>query len=268
MSTLAASLGRDRRVLNGALFLVLAFTYWACVRRYLPYDGDMMVRVTRSLVMHHSFRIQDPVLHLNEPYAFYGLAVSLLLVPLFAAGQWLFSDGTILLTAFEPIVTALTVVVLMNLLVNLGASWRRAMTVALIYGFASLAWAYSGVLYSEPLVGLCTVSSLLFLRYYERDGAWRWLLFGGAAAALGLLARWDSALLVVVPITGYVVYGLLSPHPALPRKRGRECDPQAGEAFRVARRACRRNRIVTWSPASPASLGAMWRRRWWARATW
>lgn len=198
----------DRRLLNLALFAVLAFVYWACVRRYLPYDGDMMVRVTRSLVTAHSLRIQDPVLHLNQPYSYYGLAVSLLLVPLYAAGQWLFSDGLILLTIFEPVVTALTVIVLLNLLVDLGVSWRRALTVALLYGFASLAWAYSGVLYSEPLVGLCITAAVLFLRRYERDGRRIWLATAGGFAALALLARWDSALLVVAPLTLYLVWSL------------------------------------------------------------
>jgi hypothetical protein len=197
---------RDRRLLSLGLFVVLAFVYWACVRRYLPYDGDIMVRVTKSLVTQHSFRIEDPVLHLNEPYAFYGLAVSLLLVPLFAAGQWLFSDGTILLTSFEPMVTALTVIALLHLLVDLGISWRGALTVALIYALGSLAWAYSGVLYSEPLVGLCITSGLLFLKKYEREGRSVWLGWAGGASALALLARWDSALLVVVPLAAYAGY--------------------------------------------------------------
>ena len=187
------------------LFLIVAFVYWACVRRYLPYDGDMMFRLTKSLVTAHSFRIQDPVLHLNEPYSYYGLAVSLLLVPFFAFGQQLLHDGTVLITTFEPIVSALTVVALLSLLVDLGVSWRRSFLVALLYAFASLAWAYSGVLYSEPLVGLCIVSAVLFAQR-------RWWLAAGCVTGLALLARWDSALLVVVPVSGYVAYSLWRPH--------------------------------------------------------
>lgn len=193
-----------RRILLIALVLLLTFVYWACVRRYLPYDGDMMFRVTKSLVISHSFQIQDPVLHLNQPYSYYGLAVSLLLVPFFVAGQLLFHDGTILISTFEPIVSALTVVGLLSLLVELGISWRRAFVVTMLYAFASLAWAYSGVLYSEPLVGLCTVSAVLFVQR-------RWWLAAGCATGLALLARWDSALLVVVPVAGYVVYSLMKP---------------------------------------------------------
>jgi hypothetical protein len=48
-----------------------------------------------------------------------------------------------------------------------------------------------------------------------------WLLAAGGAAALALFARWDSALLVVVPLSGYVAYGLLKPPTSPP--------PQAGE---------------------------------------
>src|SRR5260370_29113876 len=125
-----------------------------------------------------------------------------------------------LITTFEPIVTALTVVALLSLLVELGVSHRRAFVVALLYAFGSLAWAYSGVLYSEPLVGLCTVAGVLFVRRSERtpppypppqarEGKLLWLLAAGGAAALALFARWDSALLVIVPLTGYVAYGLL-----------------------------------------------------------
>lgn len=196
--------GRESHLLAVGLFLVLALVYWACVRRYLPYDGDMMFRVTKSLVTGHSLRIQDPVLHLNEPYSYYGLAVSLLLVPFFVAGQLLFHDGTILITTFEPIVTALTAVVLLSLLVELGISWRRAFAVAMLYALASVAWAYSGVLYSEPLVALCIVSAVLFAQR-------RWWFAAGCVTALALLARWDSALLVVVPAAGYVGYAILKP---------------------------------------------------------
>jgi hypothetical protein len=167
-----------------------------------------MFRVTKSLVTAHSLRIQDPVLHLNQPYSYYGLAVSLLLVPFFLLGQAFFGDGTVLITTFEPIVTALTVVLLLSLLIELGISWRRAFAVALLYGFGSLAWAYSGVLYSEPLVGLCIVASILFVRRYERERRWGWLLAAGGSAAVALLARWDAALLIVVPISGYLGYAL------------------------------------------------------------
>jgi hypothetical protein len=196
---------------------LLALVYWACVRRYLPYDGDIMFRVTKSLVTAHSLRIQDPVLHLNQPYSYYGLAVSLLLIPFFLLGQALFGDGTVLITTFDPMVTALTVVLLLSLLVELGISWRRAFVVGLLYGFGSLAWAYSGVLYSEPLVGLCTVAGLLYVRRYEREKRWSLLLTAGSVAALGLLARWDSALLVVAPVTAYVGYAILRPPPRTPQ---------------------------------------------------
>jgi hypothetical protein len=186
--------------LTVALAAVLTIVYWACVRRYLAYDGDIMIRVTRSLAQHGSLRIQDPLFHLNEPYSYYGLAVSLLLLPLFVLGQLVFLDGMVLLTLFEPLVTALTVVTLFRLLVAFGLSWRRSLGISLLYAFGSLAWYYSGVLYSEQLVGLATSAGLLWLLHYTRTGGRRWAFATGGALAIALLARWDALLLVVAPV--------------------------------------------------------------------
>jgi hypothetical protein len=221
---------RQALALQAGLFLVLFALYWICVRRYIVYDGDMMVRVTKSLVTHHSLRIQDPILHLSEPYSFYGLGVSLLLVPLFVLGQLLFGDGLTLLTLFEPLLTALTVVILMRLLVDLGISWRKSLRVSLLYAFASFAWFFSGVLYSDQLVGLMTTLGVLFALRYTQTREVRWSLACGCALALALLARWDTALLLILPVACYVLYSQLDfslplisslPVISIPRLRGR-----------------------------------------------
>ncbi|HET9847797.1 MAG TPA: hypothetical protein VFR68_04490, partial [Candidatus Dormibacteraeota bacterium] len=175
----------------------------------------MMIRVTRSLVTQHSLRIQDPVMHLSEPYSYFGLAVSLLLVPLFALGQLLFHDGVVLLSIYEPLVAALTVVALLRLLVELGLSWRKSLSMALLYGFGSVAWYYSGVLYSDQLVGLMLTVGVLGALRYDTTQQRRWALATGAALGLAVLARWDAALLVALPIGGFLVAR------ALPQLRNR-----------------------------------------------
>lgn len=188
------------RALEAALVLVLFAVCWCCVRRYIVYDGDMMIRVTKSLVTQHSLRIQDPVMHLSEPYSYFGLAVSVLLVPLFALSQLLFHDGVVLLSIYEPLVGALTVVALLRLLVELGLSWRKSLAISLLYAFGSLAWYYSGVLYSDQLVGLMLTAGLLAALRYDATHQRRFALATGAALGLAVLARWDAMLLVVVPI--------------------------------------------------------------------
>ena len=222
--------GRAGWGLQIGLAIVLFAVYWCCVRRYIVYDGDMMIRVTKSLVTQHSLRIQDPVMHLSEPYSYFGLAVSVLLVPLFALGQLIFHDGIVLLSIYQPLVSALTAVALLRLLVDLGVSWQKSLTVALLYAFGSLAWYYSGVLYSDQLVGLLLTVGMLGALRYDATHQRRWALATGAALALAVLARWDAALLGAFPICCFLLWRSLkkfSP-PLAPRSQARG-DPGLGE---------------------------------------
>ena len=87
----------------------------------------------------HSFQVQDPAWHANEPYAYFGLGVSLLLLPFYGLGALLTGDGTRLIVLYGPLVTALTAWVLFRLLRELGASASRAVAIALIFAFGTLA---------------------------------------------------------------------------------------------------------------------------------
>jgi hypothetical protein len=94
------------------------------------------------------------------------------------------------------------------------------LTFSLLYAFGSLAWFYAGVLYSDQLVGLMlTLAGLCAVRYRScfppaagesRVGAAGWAFAAGAALSLALLSRWDTALLVIVPISAYFLYTRVS----------------------------------------------------------
>jgi hypothetical protein len=197
----------------GLFALVLAVGLLA-LRTDFGYDGQVMYRVTESLALRHSFQVQDPAWHANEPYAYFGLGVSLLLLPFFGVGSLLGGDGTRFMLLYGPLVTALTALVLLRLLLELGASLSRALVIALIFAFGTLAWHYSTSIFSEPLVGLGLTAALYWLRRYQRDARPRWLLAAGAASALTLLARWDSLLLVVAPLALYAVFQVVRAKPA------------------------------------------------------
>src|ERR1700682_988324 len=65
-----AAPGRVMRALLPFTVAILT-AYLACGPTVIPYDGDIMLRVTQSLVNRHSFQIVDPVFHLNQPYSSY-----------------------------------------------------------------------------------------------------------------------------------------------------------------------------------------------------
>ena len=197
-----AAPGRVLRVLLTFTVSILT-AYLACGPTIIPYDGDIMLRVTQSLVNRHSFQIVDPIFHLNQPYSSYGPAVSVLLVPFYAAGRLLAGNGLFLVPLFEPLLTALTAAVVMLLLVELGIRWRRSLLVALAFAFGTLAWQYATRLFSEPVIALCLLSAVLCLQYYRRTTEARWLALAGCGLAITVTARIDSVLLLALPVAVY-----------------------------------------------------------------
>jgi len=189
------------------LFAVTACVYLLSGKTFFGYDGEIAYRVSESLVLHHSLQITDPIYHVNQPYSPYAIGLSLLILPLVVVGAALLHDPRALVTLFEPTITATTVVLLNLLLVELGASWKRSLLIAFGYAFGTLAWYYSGVLFTEPVIALCLIGGVLSLRYYQHRGEWHWLLIAGALSATAVLMRWDSALLVAAPIG---LYGLVA----------------------------------------------------------
>src|SRR2546423_12050983 len=88
----------------GLFALVLGVCLLA-LRVDFGYDGQMMYRVTESLALRHSLQVQDPVWHSNEPYAYFGLGVSLLLLPFFGLGSMIGGDRSRFIVLYGPLVT-------------------------------------------------------------------------------------------------------------------------------------------------------------------
>jgi hypothetical protein len=204
---------RHRRSRLAWLLLVVpAIVYVATAVLDMGNDGGMMYRVTASLVLRHSFQVTDPFFHIQQPFSNYGLGVSLALVPLFSIGWLVFHDGTRLIMLFDPLITAGTVVALYWLLVALGATYRRSVALSLLFAFGTLAWFYSGQLFSEPLTALALTLAFLWSVRYRQSGRRRWLAASGAAVAISIVARPDSILLVALPLTAYVAFVVARRH--------------------------------------------------------
>ena len=205
VSTAPRATGR----LELGLFALVLGVGLLALRTDFGYDGQMMYKVTESLALRHSLQVQDPGWHANEPYAYYGLGVSLLLLPFYGLSTLLTGDGTRLIVIYGPLVTALTAWLLFRLVRELGASPSRALAIAFSFAFATLAWHYSTNIFSEPLIALGLTAAIYWLRLYQRDPRNRWLLAAGVATAVTLLARWDSILLIVPPLGVDAVYQVM-----------------------------------------------------------
>jgi hypothetical protein len=216
----AAAAPRPER-LSLLLFGVTGLVYLLSGKTFFGYDGEIMYRVSESIVLRHSVQIADPIYHFNEPYSPYAIGLSLLMLPFVAIGVAVLHDPRALVTLLEPAITAATVVLLNLLLVELGCSWKRSLVISLCYAFGTLAWYYSGVLFTEPVIALCLVGGVLSLRFYQHRGEWRWLLIAGAVSGTAVLMRWDSMLLVAAPIGLYGLVAIIR-RPGAMRRRALE----------------------------------------------
>ena len=197
-----ASITRLNRLL-GLLVVGPMLVYVFSGPTFLGYDGNIMLRVTESLLFRHSVQITDPMLHFNEPYSNYGLGLSLLIAPMVALGHLVAGSSTALLSLFQPLVTAATVATLWLLLREFGIGGRRALWIAWLFAFGTLAWHYAGVLFSEPLITLCVTVALLGLLRFRRTARLSDALLAGAATGIAVVTRVDSVLLVLLPVAAY-----------------------------------------------------------------
>ncbi len=89
----------------------------------------------------------------------------------------------------NPLLTALTAVVLALYVRRLGYRERTALILGLVYGTATLALPYTRMLFGEPLAALGTVLALYAVLRGEEEGDARWSALGGLAISLSVWAR-------------------------------------------------------------------------------
>ncbi|NPA90709.1 MAG: hypothetical protein GXO55_04570 [Chloroflexi bacterium] len=98
--------------------------------------------------------------------------------------------GLILLSLLtNPLLTALTAYVLARYIHELGYPHRRAWTLGLVYGVATLALPYTRTLFGEPVAALGTMVALYALRRDRTASHGRWALLAGLGFSLSVWAR-------------------------------------------------------------------------------
>jgi hypothetical protein len=202
------ALPRRRDLVVGLLLALGTLAIYACVTptRSHSTDGQQMYAVARNLVDHHSLVVPRPIVPTgcvtsgaatgqDSGYSHYGIGVSLLLVPPYAAQKALGMCRDELVPLANPAVLALTTALVYGIGRALRLRRLPAVAGALGFGLLSMAPAYSMELFSEPLVALgaaLLILGLLRWRAEARGGP----LLAGLGVAIALLARTDSALLV------------------------------------------------------------------------
>jgi hypothetical protein len=143
-------------------------------------------------------------------YSKYGLSQAILSLPLYWLGMASATIGLIhVILLFNAIITALACAFVYLLARRLGYGTGLSIVLALLFGIASPAWAYTKRYMSEPLSALSLIACAYFALLAVR-GRWGWALVAGAALGVGLLNKAANA--VFAP--AFVAYLLLAGGPA------------------------------------------------------
>ncbi len=163
-----------------------------------------------------------------------GLAISLLAVPLYWIGMNLPQVGLVQTTMLlNPIVTALTGVIVFLYLQQLGYSTGVSLWVALLFGLGTVAVVYTKVFSSEPVSAMALLLAVYFASrcHFDRrhSSAVRDSIFGIreinsslAGLSLGLAIATNAANLVTAPFLLLYLSRITNSEASSQRKRWRE----------------------------------------------
>lgn len=206
------------RAISALVFIGLLTLYIAVSRQVcVAYDAQAMVAVGRNLVDHFTLRTTGALkdyYHLNTPYSQYGIAVSVLVVPLYALSK-VVGHQDLLISLLNPVLVASTAVAVYY--IGRALHWRKSAAVlaAVGFGVCTMALQSTTEVLSEPGVALC--EALMVLAVVRWRSGWRWApLLLGVASAVVVQFREDSAFTVWL---GLLAVPLFVPWQAIIRRR-------------------------------------------------
>jgi hypothetical protein len=190
------------RTLTALVFGSLFCLYLAVSRHwYYSYDSQAMAAVTHNIVNHFTLKTVgalNDVFHDSTPYSSYGIADSILLVPLYAASKVTGGPG-FWQSLLNPILIAGSAALLYRIGRALRWSPLLSVTAALTFGALTMALQSTTELFSEPGVCFC-ITLLVYAVLAWRDGrAWAPLAVGVAVGA-AIQFRSDSVLTVGIAL--------------------------------------------------------------------
>lgn len=188
------------------------------------YDAAMEYEVAKNLIQSGSFELRDEQFHEfsaargrdGKLYSPHGLGQSLVMIPFFLLGEGasqLFPHFPKIrlhhfcITLMNPMVMALTCLVLYFFQRRLRFRERSAVVVTSIFGICTIAFPYAKVSFDVTLTAFLLLSAGYSIYRFQETYNGKWALFSGILIGFSLLTRIAS--LLVVPIfTFYFFYSL------------------------------------------------------------
>ncbi|MCB9138302.1 MAG: hypothetical protein H6642_08150 [Caldilineaceae bacterium] len=139
-------------------------------------------------------------------YSRKGLGMPLLALPLvWLAKQWAIVGLVQAALLLNPLLTAWTGSLVYRTGARLGWRRRAAISAALIYGLATMAWPYTQTFFSDPVCAFGLFAAAYGLLAYSQTGLKRYLFLGGLAWSIAYLARVINLLTLPIYLVGLIM---------------------------------------------------------------
>lgn len=179
------------------LFLFFFSIYAFTMSGNIQYGDEIeKYRVAQSIVDRQEFSFR-PTAQRNEigsggrTYSIYELGQTIFQVPFYALAKIVHSFfpqpdvnriGFLIVGFLNPLLTALTCVVLFKTCLVLGFRSKTSLALTLVFGLATIAWPYSRGFTREPLMGLLLLFSFYAVWRFRQTNSIGWLFAVGVAA--------------------------------------------------------------------------------------
>jgi hypothetical protein len=207
-----------------ALGCVLCLTYLTTFAGLARSNDELwLADTTQSIALHGSYDLNQtqwakspPIVSDVEPLQ------PILAAPLYWIAYHLAWVGNVhALYLFNPLVTALTAIMLFYYALLLDTTERTALVAALLFGLTTIAWPYTRTFFREPVTGLNILAAAYcwerWRRSYVAQGRrlWGWFTLAVVITCLSLLGK--EAAFFVLPMFALLAYPGIR---ALRRSRG------------------------------------------------
>jgi Dolichyl-phosphate-mannose-protein mannosyltransferase len=200
-----------QRLICFNLLIFLSALYFLTFSQIISIDSRVRYAVTQNLVEKTDLATEES---LGIPgkdgryYSWYGLGQSLLAVPFYLFGKYVGNPGAAVVM-INPLVSALTCVIIFRFCSVLGYSQRASLAAALLYGLGTFAWPYAKMEQEAPVTTCWGLLCFYWSYLYVKQGVSKYLIFSSVSLGMAVLTRLTS-LLVVFPIILYLFLSRIS----------------------------------------------------------
>ncbi|MBI5304086.1 MAG: hypothetical protein HY868_18265 [Chloroflexi bacterium] len=206
---------------QATLFLFFFSLYLFSMSGAIAYGDEIeKYRVAQSIVERQEFSFRPTAVRNiagveGRTFSLYELGQTLLQVPFYAAGKFLNTyfptadpnQLEMLVVGFlNPLLSALACVIVFETSRVIGFRARTALTLAVMYGLASMAMPYARSYTREPLLALTLLLAVGALFQFEKTRAYSWLSIAGLAAGYLVFSKFIHA--IVLPFL--LIYAALA----------------------------------------------------------